>query len=98
MIPTLIVDIFGGFVTHRVNDVFDSLPHVFSGGWREITGHIVGVLATYPFLEMIYVTFGIPRELFNKLRAAYLMAFTFFGVGVALGWLYDTVKHNERLT
>lgn len=96
MIPTLIVSIVGGFFTHRINDLFDAIPHVFSGGWREITGHIVGVLATYPFLEMIYVAFGIPREFFNKLRSAYLMAFTFFGIGVALGWLYDAIQHNER--
>lgn len=96
MIPTLLSSMLGGFLAHRSNDVFDSLPQVFSGGWREMTGHILGVLSAYPFLEMVYVAFGIPRELFNKLRAAFLMAFTFFGIGVALGWLYDAAKYHER--
>lgn len=96
MIPTLITSSLGGFLTHRVNDLFDVLPRVFSGGWREITGHIVGVLATYPFVELLYHAFDVPRELYPKLRAAFLMAFTFFGVGVALGWLYDTIQHHER--
>lgn len=97
MIPTLLLDMLGGFVAHRSNDVFDALPGVFTGGWREITGHIVGVLGTYPFLELLYHSFDVPRELLPKLRAAFLMAFTFFGVGVALGWLFDTAQHHKRL-
>jgi len=98
MIPTLISAVLGGFIAHKSNDVFDSMPGVFSGGWREITGHIIGVLGAYPFLEMLYPAFGIPRSLFPKLRASYLIAYMFFGIGVALGWLYDTIQHHKRLT
>lgn len=96
MITTLIVAALGGFAAHRTNDVFDRLPKVFSGGWREMTGHIVGVLAAYPFVELLCAAYGMPRGQRNHLRAAYLLAFTFFGIGVGLGWLYDAIRYHER--
>lgn len=84
MIIEFILSVVIGLVAHQSITVTARMPD----GWRNIVEHAVGVTATYP----AFVLFRRRLKNGTGAEAAYWLAFLGVGIGVALGWLIDTLR------
>lgn len=89
MIWEMLAAIGMGFVAHQTILITARMPI----GWRNITEHIIGVTAAYPSFLLFKrrLTNG------NGASAAYWLGYIFFGMGVAVGWLVDTLSDGKEL-
>jgi len=83
----IIASIVCGLVAHQTRLVTYKMPN----GWRNLVEHVIGVTAAYPSFLLF------KRKLNGQgAEAAYWLAYLGVGMGVALGWLIDTIQ--ERAT
>lgn len=88
MIWEILIAAVTGFVTHQSIAVTARMPD----GWRNLTEHAIGVAAAYP----LYLLFRRRFTNGNGANASYWLAFVFVGMGVALGWLLDTLHGGQE--
>jgi len=93
MIVLMLISIVGGLVIHQTRRFTDSLAR----GWSDMTNDAIGVLAAFPFAFLFYRWTrpndgGVTMDEDAKFTIAYFFGFVFFGIGVVLGWLIDTIK------
>jgi hypothetical protein len=85
MIWQILAAALGGLVAHQTIHVTARISH----GWRNLAEHAVGVVGAYPFFLIFRRSL---RNGVDRSDSAYWLAFLWFGAGVALGWLVDTLR------
>lgn len=83
-----IISLVGGFLLHKTRRITERMPM----GWSELTSYAVGIIGVLPLFVLFGKRLG-KRE--HRCFIAYLLSFLFAGVGVALGWLVDTMAEND---
>lgn len=83
-----------GLALHQTSSLTQKMPV----GWRELTGPAIGVIGSIPsFLLWLYGLDPMRRKNpYTWSIAAYLISFLGVGVGVAIGWISDTILNIDR--
>ena len=84
--------IFAGLCYHQTA----SLTHKMPAGWGQLAGYAIGVEGTYPLFVVLLRRLKVPAEFIVMASAAYQVAFLLVGIGVSIGWFFDSVFHIER--
>jgi hypothetical protein len=89
MIIEILVSVVAGLAAHQTISITARMPD----GWRNIVEHAIGVTGAYPVFLLFRRRLGNGRD---RSDAAYWLAFLWFGMGVALGWLVDTFNQRKE--
>lgn len=73
-----------------------SITHKMPTGWGYLAGLVIGVEGTMPFFYLLLRRFGVAGPVIALAIAAFELAFLFVGLGVAFGWLIDTIFDIKR--
>ena len=84
--------IAAGIALHQTASITGKIPH----GWERLTAYVVGVEGTFPVFVLLMARLGISQDVIVRASAAYQLAFLLIGIGVALGWMGDTLFGIDR--
>jgi len=84
--------LIGGLLLHQTASITHKMPE----GWEQLAGTTIGVEGTFPFFVMFLKRMGLDSDKIFKASVAYQVAFLCIGIGVALGWLLDTIFQVDR--
>lgn len=73
-----------------------SITHRMPVGWEQLAGTAIGVEGTFPLFVLMMKRLGLDEETRMRASAAYQLAFLCVGIGVAIGWLVDTMFGVDR--
>jgi len=73
-----------------------SITHKLPEGWEQLTGTAIGVEGTFPLFLLILKKQKFTNQQIAHAGVAYQIAFLFVGIGVAIGWMMDTLFGIER--
>jgi hypothetical protein len=91
LIAEILLASTGGLLLHQAKRITIRAPH----GWRELTDHTIGVVGTLPFAWLFWRRLDTAKPP-HRAIAACLLAFLCVGIGVAFGWLLDTLQDKSR--
>ena len=83
MIVEAIITAVGGYLLHKFRRITERMDN----GWQQLTSYAIGVMGVLPFFLLFTKRTGKK----NRCFIAYIFAFLFAGVGVAVGWLVDSI-------
>ncbi len=107
MILASIAAFFGGLLAHQSKRITSRIK----GGFQPLTEHGIGVMAVSPFFVWIFAliapkvpakiesheqAIAMEHKMMGATIAAFFSSFLLFGVGVAFGWLLDTLQSKSR--
>lgn len=81
-----------GIGLHQTASITQKMPT----GWGYLAGIAIGVEGTFPAFVILLKRFGLNDDVIIRASAAYQLAFLSIGIGVALGWLFDTFLGIDR--
>ncbi len=84
--------IAAGVALHQTASITGKIPQ----GWEQLTAYAIGVEGTFPIFVLLMGRLGLPQDAITRAGAAYQLAFLLIGIGVALGWLADTLMGIDR--
>jgi len=73
-----------------------SITHKMPEGWEQLAGTAIGVEGTFPLFVILLKRLKVPNDVIVLASAAYQLAFLMVGIGVAIGWLIDTLFKIDR--
>ena len=82
----------GGLLLHQTASITHKMPK----GWQQLTGTTIGVQGTLPFFAMFLKKMGLPNKVIFLAIMAFQVAFLCVGIGVAGGWVVDTIFDIDR--
>lgn len=91
----LIVTAMAGFMGHQTRHLTDRIE---ADAWNSITRYAIGSTLVYPLFERLFLTllmrlfpqYRLIRErVADVLRASYFLSLLFFGIGVAVAYLFQ---------
>ena len=82
----------GGLLLHQTRRVVERMP----SGWERLASYAIGAAGAFPFIGLFWSRLGDEVKPVKRGFAAYLMGFLSVGAGVALGWILDSLKKDER--
>lgn len=83
MIVHLLLGMMGGYFGHFTYMLTGRL----SVGWSQLSAYTLGVVFAFPFVLVIHHDLEDIRKPSRRLTAAYFLAYLFFGIGTAVGWV-----------
>lgn len=92
MIRDFFVFVAAGIALHQTA----SITQKMANGWGYLAGIAIGVEGTYPAFVVLMKRLGLRDDVIARASAAYQLAFLSIGIGVALGWLFDTLFGVDR--
>jgi hypothetical protein len=81
-----------GIALHQTASITGKIPH----GWERLTAYVIGVEGTFPVFVLLMNRLGLPQDAIIRAGAAFQLAFLLIGIGVAAGWLFDTLFGIDR--
>jgi hypothetical protein len=84
--------IAAGIALHQTASITGKIPH----GWERLTAYVIGVEGTFPVFVVLMTRLGVPQDAIIRAGAAFQLAFLLIGIGVAAGWLFDTLFGIDR--
>ena len=84
--------VLGGLALHQTA----SITQKMGKGWEQLAGPTIGVEGTFPFYLMFLKKLGFSNDKIFKAGLAYQAVFLCVGVGVAAGWVLDTLAGIDR--
>ena len=87
-----ILFLLAGLALHQTASITHKLPE----GWEQLTGTAIGVEGTFPIFLMILNKQKFTGQQIAHAGVAYQIAFLCVGIGVAVGWLIDTLFGVKR--
>lgn len=86
------VAMLGGLLLHQTASITHRMPK----GWQQLTGTTIGVQGTLPFFAMFLKRLGLSKDAIFKACVGFQVAFLCVGIGVAGGWVIDTLFNIDR--
>jgi len=85
--------VVAGAIAHQTHIPIDGYPRVFTVGWRELTKYAIGSLCVLQLCRPLSRRYGLSKEQANIAHHAHLDTLVLFGLGTAMGWAIDGIKH-----
>jgi len=82
----------GGLLLHQTASITHKMPK----GWQQLTGTTIGVQGTLPFFCLFLKRIGFTNDQIFKAMLVFETAFLCVGIGVAGGWVIDTIFNIDR--
>jgi len=83
----------GGLLLHQTASVVLKMPK----GWQHLAGPTIGVEGAFPFYVLFLKRMGFDKDTIFKASLAYQVVFLCIGLGVAFGWMLDTLFGVDRM-